>query len=137
MYVDATIKPRWCETDANGHITNTVPPVWFEEGRATLYQASGVPATFLVVRLTLEYLVELRFGHPVTIRTGIGRIGNKSVTLVQEAWQKNRLCSRAEVVQCCWDKQTRASRAIPEDLRDRLSCCQVEFDAEGRIVTVA
>ena len=31
-----TINPRFCDTDAMGHINNTVYPVWFLEGRESV-----------------------------------------------------------------------------------------------------
>jgi len=32
------IKPRFCETDALGHINNTSVPMWFEQGREPLFE---------------------------------------------------------------------------------------------------
>lgn len=121
MPIETNIKPRWCETDANGHITNTVPPIWFEEGRAAFYEAADLPPAFVVVRLTVEYLAELRFGHPVRVVTELGAMGNKSVTLLQQLWQKGHLCGRAQVIQCCWERSTRVSRPIPDEIRIKLA----------------
>jgi len=35
---EITLRPRFSETDALGHISNTTLPVWFEAGREELFR---------------------------------------------------------------------------------------------------
>ena len=118
MYVETEIRPRFCETDALGHINNTVLPVWFEDGRSCLLQQlprgaeQGVAA-----HLAIDFLAELRLRPEVIIRTGIHKVGLKSYEFYQEAWQREKICARAWVVIVRWDPRTRQTCPIPEDER--------------------
>jgi acyl-CoA thioester hydrolase len=121
MYLEIEIRPRFAETDANGHINNTVPAVWFEDGRVSMLQ--GLPpgvAEGLVAHVAIDYIAELHFGAPVAIRTGIQRVGEKSYEHYQEAWQGGQLKARAWSVIVCWDPSTKATRRVPDEDRQVL-----------------
>ena len=36
--LSCTMEPRFCETDALGHINNTVVPMWFETARGPVFE---------------------------------------------------------------------------------------------------
>lgn len=130
MYTEIEITPRFSETDANGHINNTVPPVWFEEGRAHLVNRTiKAPHRAVIARVAIDYLVELQYGHPVSVRTGVSRVGHKSYTYRQELWQGGKLCAKAEVVAVAFDHKARTSVVLPEASRAMLA--QFHFDEQG------
>jgi len=57
-------------------------------------------------------------GEEVRIRSRIGRIGNRSVTLIQEMYKKDDiLAARAEFVWTFMDFHTRKAAPMPDDLR--------------------
>lgn len=134
MYVETEIRPRFCETDALGHINNTVFPIWFEDGRSCLLQqlprgtGQGVAA-----HLAIDFLAELKYRPEVTIRTGIHRIGTKSYEFYQEAWQREKICARAWVVIVRWDPSTRQTIPIPDE--ERVAFEAVMFDESLRART--
>jgi acyl-CoA thioester hydrolase len=131
MYHEIQIRPRFSETDANGHINNTVPAVWFEEGRATLVrEVAGVRPSIIIARFAIDFLREMIFGHPVTLRSGIARFGDKSFVQRQEAWQRGQLCARAETVECGWDPVNRRTVRISDEIRAALAPYMFE-DAAG------
>ena len=58
-FFEASIKPRFSETDMRGHINNTVIPVWLADGRAALFReelGSRVPT--MVVNLNVDFTGE-------------------------------------------------------------------------------
>ena len=90
------INPRFCDTDAMGHINNTVVPVWFLEGRESILRIfnpnlSTEEVSLVLAKIEIEYLEETFFGKPVEIRTYVLRIGTSSVLVGQEAWQEGEL----------------------------------------------
>lgn len=120
------INPRFCDTDAMGHINNTVLPIWFLEGRESILKIFNPKLTteavsLVLVKLEIEYLGELFFGKSVEIRTFVLRIGTSSVLVGQEAWQDGSLRATATATMVNFDKTTRKSLPIPADIRERLS----------------
>lgn len=120
------INPRFCDTDAMGHINNTVLPIWFLEGRESILKIFNPKLTtegvsLVLVKLEIEYLGELFFGKSVEIRTFVLRIGTSSVLVGQEAWQDSSLRATATATMVNFDKTTRKSLPIPSDIRERLS----------------
>ena len=121
-----TIKPRFCDTDAMGHINNTVLPVWFLEGRESILRIfnpslSTEEVTLVLAKIEIEYLEETFFGKEVEIRTYVLRIGTSSVLVGQEAWQEGTLRATGTATVVNFDKHLRKSVPIPADVKKRLS----------------
>lgn len=121
-----TINPRFCDTDAMGHINNTVLPVWFLEGRESILRIfnpslSTEEVSLVLAKIEIEYLEETFFGKPVEIRTYVLRIGTSSVLVGQEAWQDGTLRSTGTATMVNFDKHSRKSVPIPADVKQRLS----------------
>ena len=114
------INPRFCDTDAMGHINNTVVPVWFLEGRESILRIFNP-------NLSTEE-VSLVFGKPVEIRTYVLRIGTSSVLVGQEAWQEGELKATGTATMVNFDKHTRKSVPIPADVKKRLAGHLLESD---------
>jgi acyl-CoA thioester hydrolase len=68
-----------------------------------------------------DFLDELFFQYEVEIRTVVSRIGTKSFTLIHEAWQQGRLCSRGSAVVVHYDFNIKQSTPIPEDKKKLLA----------------
>lgn len=123
--LQTTIRPRFCDTDALGHINNTVIPVWFLEAREPVlrwFAPDGDPrrGSLAVVRIEVDYLAETHFGDDVTIRTRVARIGNSSFTLAQEVLQNRKVTVRGLATLVNFDPVSRKSRPIPDDIREAL-----------------
>lgn len=120
------IHPRFSDTDALGHINNTVIPVWFLEAREPVLRLFSPTldmqsAALAVVRIEIDYLAETRFGSDVEIRTRVARLGNSSLQLAQEVWQDDRLTARGLATLVNFDPQARRAAPIPEAARQALS----------------
>ncbi len=119
------INPRFCDTDAMGHINNTVVPVWFLEGRESILRIfnpnlSTEEVSLVLAKIEIEYLEETFFGKPVEIRTYVLRIGISSILVGQEAWQEGTLTATGTATMVNFDKHTRKSVPIPADVKKRL-----------------
>ena len=119
------IHPRFCDTDALGHIGNTVVPVWLLEGRESLLKLF-VPdndfrkASLVVVRTEIDFLAELRFGADVEVTTALEKIGNSSLVVLQEILQNGATRCRARTVMVYFDAVARSSQPIPDAVRGQL-----------------
>ena len=119
------IHPRFCDTDALGHISNTVVPVWLLEGREALLRLF-VPdldfrkSSLVVVRTEIDFPAEIRFGTDVDLTTALEKIGNSSLVVVQEIHQGSTCVCRARTVMVHFDAQARRAQPIPDALRPQL-----------------
>ena len=121
-----TVSPRFAETDALGHINNTVLPVWFEQGRHSIFEVVHPKLSvddwpLILAKMSVEFVAQIFFGEDVEIRTGIEKIGNSSMLVKHEAWQRDQLVARGDAVMVYFDYQSNQSAKIPEDIRKRLA----------------
>jgi acyl-CoA thioester hydrolase len=127
-----TITPRFGDTDLLGHITNTVPAIWFETARNPLFRLLS-PGDFLdqkidpktwpciMAHTDFDFVDQLFFQYDVEIRTGLSHIGTKSFTIYHEAWQQGRLCVKGHAVAVWYDFTTNKTLPLPEDVKARLA----------------
>ncbi|WP_305967337.1 MULTISPECIES: acyl-CoA thioesterase [Marinobacter] len=120
------LEPRFSDTDALGHISNTSLPVWFEQARTPVFrifhptlEAETWP--LIIARLEIDLLAQSYWHIPVKIKTGIGKIGNSSFHVVQEAWQGDKQIARGVAVLIHFDYETEKALPIPDDIRAKLS----------------
>jgi len=124
--LETIIKPRASETNSAGHIGATVLPVWFEEGcheflRVTLGELDFY---YFQARLEQDFQREIFHGHDVSVRTQVKCIGNSSVTLAQEVWQKGQRCAAATSVLVHVDRATNKPSPVSQALREQLQPVQ-------------
>jgi acyl-CoA thioester hydrolase len=86
------ISPRFSDTDALGHINNTVFAVWFEGARQDVFKIFTPELNLrqwplIIASVKLDYHAQTHYGADVEIRTYISRIGGSSFDVYQEAWQ--------------------------------------------------
>ena len=116
------IHPRFSDTDALGHINNTVIPVWFLEAREPVLRLFSpsldiAKAALAVVRIEVDYVAETRFGSDVEITTTVAKLGNSSLQLTQEVWQDDTLTARGLATLVNFDPVARRAMPIPEEIR--------------------
>lgn len=86
------ITPRFADTDALGHINNTVFAVWFEGARLPVFKIFTPELNLqhwplIVASVKLDYHAQTHYGTEVELRSFISRIGSSSFDVYQEAWQ--------------------------------------------------
>lgn len=120
------LMPRFSDTDALGHINNTLLPVWFEGARDPVFRLFMPDLDtknwqLILAKFDVEFHAQLYYGEDIEIRTYIGRIGSSSFTVYQEAWQKNTKCASgtAVMVHFCFENQS--SLKITENIKAQMT----------------
>ncbi|WP_226664299.1 acyl-CoA thioesterase [Microbulbifer aggregans] len=119
------IEPRFSETDALGHINNTVVPAWFEQGRMPIFRIfnpdlSLVQWNLILKKMEVDFVAQIYLFSPVEIRTSILAIGNTSLSIHQEVWQKDELVAQGDCVMVHFDYENQSKAPIPKNVREEL-----------------
>ncbi|MFT7405508.1 acyl-CoA thioesterase [Zhongshania sp.] len=120
-----TMEPRFCETDALGHINNTVVPMWFETGRVPVFEifnpGQHLNAWNMILRkIDVDFVAQIYYGHPVEIRTRVGHVGSSSFVCEHEAWQRGSLVATGSAVMIYFDFEQQRKQEITAALRVEL-----------------
>lgn len=105
--VSDDFQTRFQDLDVNGHINNVAFAVLFESGRVLLNRRirpwAERPANerTMVVSVEITYLAEGNFPDPVTITSGVGRIGTSSWTIIQAMFQSGHCIATCDAVIAC------------------------------------
>ncbi len=112
--------PRFLETDALGHINNTVLPMWFESARDPVFRFFTPDMDLNNWKLMLgsfnvSFHDETHYGSDVEIKTYISRIGGASFDVYQECWQhgKKTVSGTATMVYYC-HQQKQSQKLTPQ-----------------------
>lgn len=120
------LQPRFNETDALGHINNTVLATWFEGARDSVFRVFSPrldPQTWqlILAKFSIEFHAELFYGQPVEIRTWVSRMGTSSFDVSQEAWQQGQRCASGVAVLVHYDFAGKTSKPLTELQRQTLA----------------
>ncbi|MBP9788245.1 MAG: acyl-CoA thioesterase [Acinetobacter sp.] len=120
-----SITPRFYETDAFGHINNTVITGWFETAREPIFrifnpnmEIKNLP--LILARVEVDFVAQIYYGATIEIKTWIERIGNSSFVVAHEAWQNGHCVARGKAIQVYFDFSTQKSSSIPDQFRAQL-----------------
>jgi len=118
------LQPRFNDTDALGHINNTVIAVWFEGARDPLFRLftpdlNPTDWRLILAKFSVEFHAELFYGQLVEIRTWVSRVGNSSFDVSQQAWQQGKLCASGVAVLVHYDFVGKSS--VPLDAQQQAS----------------
>jgi acyl-CoA thioester hydrolase len=118
----ATDVLRFCDTDALGHVNNSVFSVLCESGRVRLFRTRLDPTLpfagfWVIARLAIEFRAELHYPGEVRTGTWPTRLGRSSLTLEQVLVSSNGLTATAESVCVLMDAATRRSTPLPDATR--------------------
>ena len=117
---------RFGDLDPQGHVNQAVFNTYFESGRVAMFRnpdlGIGVPgATFVLVRIEINYLKELFWPGNIEVGTGVAEFGRSSFQAAQAIFRDGVCCATGRATLVCMDKETRKARALPEDAIARLS----------------
>ena len=134
MLFEKVIEPRFSETDALGHISNTSLPVWFEDARQPVFKLFTPTLDIktwplILARLDVDFTAQIYYGDLVTVKTGISRLGNSSLEVYQEAWQRDQRAARGRTTLVHFDYAAQKAKPIDGELRETLSRYLVTPDA--------
>ncbi|MGM0481942.1 MAG: acyl-CoA thioesterase [Pseudomonadota bacterium] len=118
-------KVRFYETDALGHVNNTVVPMWIETGRLPIFEFFGEMSpdtqSLIVARLEVDYAQPIFFGSNVTVKTYVSRLGGSSFDITTEIWQNDDLCAEGKTILVYFDFNEKKSIPLTDELRSRLA----------------
>ena len=120
-----TIEPRFAETDALGHINNTVIPVWFEKARDPIFRYFTPDLDpkdwhLILARIEVDFKAETFVNSPVTIKTWLEKIGTSSMSVVQQVWQNDVLTCEGKCALIHFDWSSKKPKAISDEIRSQL-----------------
>ena len=115
-------KLRYNDTDRQGHVNNAVFATLCESGRVMfLYDETlnlaGADANFVVVRLELDFRLELFYPGRIDIGTRVLGIGRTSFRLGQGIFNGDTCAATSETVLVLMDEATRKAKALTPQLR--------------------
>jgi acyl-CoA thioester hydrolase len=116
---------RYCDTDRQGHVNNAVFSELCECGRVDFLYPETQPlaptgCSFVIAKLTINFLRELNWPGSATIGTGVAKVGRSSITLVQGIFKDDQCVATAESVIVLMDQSTRKSATLPDSIREAL-----------------
>jgi len=120
MNHEKRIEIRWRDVDAYMHVNNAVYATYLEECRDDWIGAVlgdvRVSWDFVLARVAIDFRRELRLEDvEVVVSCRLGRIGNSSVTLLEEIrTREGDLAAEAESVLVARDRETGRSRVLTE-----------------------
>lgn len=120
------VRVRYRDLDAFGHVNNVVYGTYCEEARvAYVREVLGVeeigefPA--VVASLELEFQRSVSELADVTVGVRVPRLGESSLPFEYELIDESGTVARGETVQVIVDPETRETRSIPEEWRERIA----------------
>jgi len=115
-------KLRYCDTDRQGHVNNSVFSVFCETGRVMfLYDEeldlAGPGGIFVLARLEIDFRTELFHPGRIDIGTRVLGIGRTSFRLGQGIFNGDTCAATAQSVLVLMDEATRKAKPLTPQLR--------------------
>ena len=124
--METRIQTRWPDFDALGHLNHAVYHVYLDEARDealrnTVGDFDAWPN--VVVHASIDYRREIELGvREIIVHTQIAEVGRSSVRFEQTiVTPDGELAAEAEAVLVAWNPETRRSREITQEERQRLT----------------
>jgi len=117
---------RFGDLDPQGHVNQATFLTYFESGRVAMFRnpdlSIGVPGvTYVMVRMEVDYMKELRWPGNIEVRTGIAEFGRSSFKAAQAIFHDGVCAAAGRATLVCMDLKTRKATPIPEAALERLS----------------
>ena len=129
------------DLDIVGHVNNNAIGVFLENGRVRMFMAAGEnlysaaaeggapETTWVVRRLEIDFVREIRFPGIVWTGTRVTRFGNTSCRVEQGIFVDGSLRVTAVATAVCFDPRLRKAVPISEPLRENLlKACEQASD---------
>ena len=117
---------RFGDLDPQGHVNQAVFMTYFESGRVAMFRNKdlgiGVPgATFVLVRMEVNYMKELHWPGTIDVGTGVAEFGRSSFKVAQAIFRDGVCAAIGKATLVCMDVKTRKATPLPEEAIARLS----------------
>jgi acyl-CoA thioester hydrolase len=113
---------RYNDVDMQGHVNNTIFPVYFEAGRLAVNRGADSPPFaagegLAIVQLNIRYLKPVRHDSALRVGTRVSRIGNSSWVMAQALFDAEACAALCETVMVCVNLETGASARLSDARR--------------------
>ena len=120
------ISIRFSDTDALGHVNNTMVPIWFEGARDPVFRIFTPELDLanwplILAKIDVNFEAQIYYGQPAQVRTYIGRIGGSSFDVFQELWQNDKRVASGTAVMVNFDYQNQKSAKITPEIKAKLA----------------
>ncbi|MEX2477320.1 MAG: thioesterase family protein [Gracilimonas sp.] len=123
FYHWTNIPVRFRDLDPLNHVNNALFNTYLEEARISFLGQVGQMETeftggktFVLVKCTIEYLKQITFPSTVLIGTGVGEVGNSSITALQGIYDSDskKLLGVAESTGVWFDIKKQRPTRLPD-----------------------
>jgi len=80
----------------------------------------------IIARVEIDFVAQSYWHLPVEVCSGVGKVGNSSFHVIQEAWQDGKQIARGHAVMIHFDYETGKAVPIPEEIRKQLAEHRIE-----------
>lgn len=127
------IQIRFNDVDQMGHINNAVIMEYFDLGKSAYFDAVGIPPeqgtfTIVIVHFEVDFSSQIRYHDNIHITTHCERVGNKSVTMIQQVVNSDNgtICATCRTVLSGYSRITNTSAPVPDEVRQTIECFEKE-----------
>jgi len=129
--IETEVQKRFNDVDSFMHVNNVSQQMYFDLGKTDFYRRVMEEEVvvgrerLVTVSTHTDYRSQIRFDDPLVVRTGVERMGNKSLTMYQQLVSRGadgaeRLCTESRSVMVAFDFDSQQSILIPERWRRRI-----------------
>jgi thioesterase-3 len=127
------LEVRSTEIDAMAHVNNAKYLEYLEWGRFGWVEQSGLGLDFygrsglgtVIANINIDYRAEATLGDRLRVATRLASLGTSSLRIRQTIYKDATVVADAVVTAVMFDTTSRASVAIPDELRPRLEALVV------------
>ena len=125
-----TVQLRFNDIDSLGHVNNSVYFEFFDLAKTDYFKGLNVQSdidwrrpTVIIANINCSFLVPTLFNEPVEVHTQCMRLGNKSLTLLQHAVNREtrELKATCATIMVNLDPETNRPSPIPQVWRDAIT----------------
>jgi len=138
----STAKVRFCETDANGHMSHVATILYMEQARCEYMNELGLldrermleeRKSFYLVSQSVVYKSQAHFNDELKIYMKVSRIGRSSIDMDYILFdeQESKVVSTGESTMVYVDTATQKGTNLPDDLFERIERFETHFFHEG------
>ncbi|WP_295914998.1 thioesterase family protein [uncultured Alistipes sp.] len=124
--LETAVQKRFSDIDPFQHVNNVSQQMYFDVGKLEYYQKVLGAEVLLgdlrivTVSTTTSYMGQIRLNDEVRVTTTCEKIGNKSLTLLQQLLVGDQVRSESRSVMVAFDFAQQESIPVPDAWRARL-----------------
>ena len=120
------VQVRYSDFDLQGHVSNTVYQCYYDRGKQSYLDLVIIDwniKSLVGASVKIDYLKPILYHTPISVKTRVAHIGNKSITFEHCIVNRNNneVLSTSTAVMVYSDFQNKQSMPVPEDWRMKIT----------------